>query len=71
MTWKAEIDGDRCIASGMCAGIAPDLFALDAEHAHPLADEVPEEERVLDAADSCPAAAITVRDGAATVGPRP
>ncbi|MFD8379214.1 ferredoxin [Streptomyces sp. NPDC059679] len=71
MTWKAEIDGGRCIASGMCAGIAPDLFALDEEHARPLADEVPEEERVLDAADSCPAAAITVRDGATTVGPRP
>ena len=55
----------------MCAGIAPDLFALDEEHARPLADEIPEEERVLDAADSCPAAAITVRDGATTVGPRP
>jgi ferredoxin len=71
MTWKADIDGGRCIASGMCAGIAPDLFALDAEHARPLAEEVPEEERVLDVADSCPAAAITVRDGATTVGPRP
>lgn len=71
MTWKAEIDGGRCMASGMCAGIAPDLFALGAEHAEPLSDEVPEEERVLDAADSCPAQAITIRDGATTVGPRP
>ncbi|OMI34881.1 ferredoxin [Streptomyces sparsogenes] len=71
MTWKAEIDGSRCIASGMCAGIAPDLFALDAEHARPLDEEVPEEERVLDSADSCPALAITIRDGATTVGPRP
>ncbi|MEU9790239.1 ferredoxin [Streptomyces sparsogenes] len=71
MTWKAEIDGSRCMASGMCAGIAPDLFALDAEHARPLTEDVPEEERVLDAADSCPALAITIRDGATTVGPRP
>ncbi len=71
MTWKAEIDPGRCMASGMCAGIAPDLFVLDEEHARPRHEEVPEEERVLDAADSCPAMAITIRDGTTTVGPRP
>jgi ferredoxin len=71
MTWKAEIDRSRCMASGMCAGIAPDLFALDDEWARPVREEVPEEERVLDVADSCPAQAITVRDGGTTVGPRP
>ncbi|MBD3002971.1 ferredoxin [Streptomyces sp. 5-10] len=71
MTWKAEVDGGRCMASGMCAGLAPDLFALDGEHARPRREEVPEEERVLDAADSCPALAITIRDGTKTVGPRP
>lgn len=72
MTWKAEVDGGRCMASGMCAGIAPDLFVLDDERARPLSEEVPEEERVLDVADSCPALAITIVDGGATVvGPRP
>ncbi|WNF00487.1 ferredoxin [Streptomyces luomodiensis] len=71
MTWKAEIDSGRCMASGMCAGIAPDLFVLDEEHARPLGAEVPREERVLDAADSCPALAIIIRDGTTTVGPRP
>ncbi|MFH8683425.1 ferredoxin [Streptomyces lydicus] len=71
MTWKVEIDPQQCIASGSCAAIAPDLFVLDGAHARPLNDVIEEDERALDAADVCPAAAITVRDGDKVVGPRP
>ncbi|WP_414503828.1 ferredoxin [Streptomyces sp. NEAU-L66] len=71
MTWEVEIDPQQCIASGSCAAIAPDLFVVDGAHARPLRDRMEEDERALDAADVCPAMAITVRDGAKVLGPRP
>ncbi|GAA2326139.1 ferredoxin [Streptomyces caniferus] len=71
MTWQVEIDPRQCMASGSCAAVAPDLFALDGEHARPLTERIDEDERALDAADVCPAGAITVRDGENVVGPRP
>ncbi|WP_030024006.1 ferredoxin [Streptomyces monomycini] len=71
MTWKVAIDGSQCMASGMCAGIAPDVFVLDGTHARPLKEEIAENEDALDAADSCPAMAILIRDGDTVVGPRP
>ncbi|WP_411136409.1 ferredoxin [Streptomyces sp. C10] len=71
MTWEVEIDPQQCIASGSCAAIAPDLFVVDGAHARPLRDRIEEDERALDAADVCPAMAITVRDGARLLGPRP
>ncbi|GAO07783.1 ferredoxin [Streptomyces lydicamycinicus] len=71
MTWHVEIDPQQCIASGSCAAIAADLFVVDGAYARPLKGRIEEDERALDAADVCPAAAITVRDGAEVVGPRP
>ncbi|QIK10331.1 ferredoxin [Streptomyces sp. ID38640] len=71
MTWEVEIDPRQCIASGSCAAIAPDLFVVDGAHARPLKDRIEEDERALDAADVCPAMAITVRNGAKVLGPRP
>ncbi|MCX5445266.1 ferredoxin [Streptomyces nigrescens] len=71
MTWEVEIDPQQCIASGSCAAIAPDLFVVEGAHARPLRDRIEEDERALDAADVCPAMAITVRDGAKVLGPRP
>ncbi|MGW7489063.1 ferredoxin [Streptomyces sp. NPDC054786] len=71
MSWKVEIDPEQCMASGSCAAIAPDLFALDGAHARPLNERIDEDERALDAADICPAVAITVRDGEKVIGPRP
>ncbi|MET7996944.1 ferredoxin [Amycolatopsis sp. NPDC005232] len=71
MTWKVEVDEHTCIGSGMCASLMPELFALDGPVAHTLADTVPPDETALDAADSCPAMAITITDGAEVVGPRP
>ncbi|WP_030411069.1 ferredoxin [Streptomyces sp. NRRL S-1448] len=71
MTWEIEIDPQLCMASGSCAAIAPDLFALDGTHARPLRDRIEEDERALDAADVCPAMAITVRAAGKILGPRP
>lgn len=71
MTWKLEIDPHQCMASGSCAAIAPDLFRLDGAHARPLEERIEQDERALDAADVCPASAITVREGERVVGPRP
>ncbi|MDT9686327.1 ferredoxin [Streptomyces sp. TRM76323] len=71
MTWTVEVDPDLCMGSGMCAALAPDLFRLEGAYAEPVRTEISEDERALDAADSCPALAIVVRDGPKTVGPRP
>ncbi|GGY89820.1 hypothetical protein GCM10010327_20840 [Streptomyces nitrosporeus] len=66
------MDRELCMGSGMCAGIAPELYRLDGEdRAEPLAERIPEDERALDAADSCPASAISVRAGRRLIGPRP
>ncbi|WP_027927846.1 ferredoxin [Amycolatopsis benzoatilytica] len=71
MAWQVEVDGGACIGSGMCASLLPSAFVLDGAVARPVADEAEPDETVLDAADSCPAMAITIRDGADVVGPRP
>ena len=58
--WRLEVDRHVCISSGMCAGIAPDHFELEADGAHPTADVVDQDEVVVDAAESCPVEAIKV-----------
>ncbi|SHN10274.1 ferredoxin [Streptomyces yunnanensis] len=67
VAWKVEIDPGLCIASGSCPAIAPELFALDGPRARALREEIPEDERALDAAEVCPAMAITVRDASGQV----
>jgi len=69
MTWNVEVDGHRCIASGMCAGIAPSVFELGDHHARALVDTVEPDELVVYAAESCPANAITVTEAGQVVAP--
>ncbi len=69
MTWKVRVDPQLCQGSGMCAGTVPEVFALDGERARVRAEGIEPDERVLDAADICPAMAITVHDGASVIGP--
>ncbi|MFI9045906.1 ferredoxin [Streptomyces sp. NPDC053427] len=72
MTWKAAVDSRQCMASGMCANIAPDLFVLGESHSRPVKEEFEADERALDAADLCPAMAISVYDDEGeAIGPRP
>ncbi|KIF07709.1 cytochrome P450 [Streptomyces sp. RSD-27] len=71
VTWTVRIDTGLCLGSGVCAGTAPEVFVLEDDRARPRADRVAAQERILEAADMCPAQAITVHDGTAVIGPRP
>ena len=62
--WRVEVRG-TCIGSGVCAGTAPEHFALGEDNrSHPLTSPTPPDEAVLDAAASCPMEAIGVTDEA-------
>lgn len=62
--WRVTVDRDRCIGSGMCVGMAPGHFVLAAGKSRPTVDTTAPAEVVTDAAESCPAEAIAVRDDA-------
>lgn len=62
-TWRVEVDARTCIGSGICAGTAPDHFRVVDGVSRPVRPEVEPADEVLDAAESCPVEAITVRDG--------
>lgn len=72
--WHLDVDRQVCVGSGMCVALAPDRFVLDGGKARPASGgRAPADDVLLDVADSCPAVAITVTDGASgdVVGPRP
>ncbi|MFD8146783.1 ferredoxin [Streptomyces sp. NPDC059708] len=71
VTWTVRVDAGLCLGSGICAGTAPEVFVLEEDRARPLAERVAARERILEAADMCPAQAITVHDGTSVIGPRP
>ncbi|OXM48631.1 ferredoxin [Amycolatopsis alba] len=71
MSWKVEVDGNTCIGSGMCAALMPSVFELEGATATAIKGEVDPDDMVLDAADSCPAMAIEVREKSEVIGPRP
>ncbi|MFB0633030.1 ferredoxin [Streptomyces sp. AB3(2024)] len=71
MTWILDVAPDACIGSGVCVALAPDRFTLDGAYARPVTRGVEPDEALLDAADTCPAMAITVSERGAVVGPRP
>jgi ferredoxin len=62
--WRLAVDPDTCIGSGMCTGIAPALFKLSGGVSVPVAERVAADPAAIDAAESCPVEAITVRDAA-------
>jgi ferredoxin len=70
MAWRVEVDRGRCVGSGICTALADSLFVLDDERSRSLSDGTAPDERVLDAADSCPARAITVTEDGQVIGPR-
>ncbi len=57
MSYIATIDDSACSAHGDCAAIAPGVFAV--EETAVVIGEGPDE-LILDAAEACPALAITV-----------
>jgi ferredoxin len=62
--WRLTVDGDTCIGSGSCAGIAPDLFTLADGVARAVPAPITPDPAAIDAAESCPVEAITVQDAA-------
>lgn len=60
--WRVHVDATRCIGAGICAGIAPEHFALDDGLSRPLAERVAPDDALLDAADSCPMEAVIVSE---------
>lgn len=68
--WQVSVDRAACLGSGMCAALAPELFELD-DFARPVKPDIEPDEVALDAADQCPAQAITVRENGVEIGPRP
>jgi ferredoxin len=71
--WLLDVDHRVCVSSGMCVGLAPAAFELaGARQSTPKVAEVDPDSAVLDAAENCPAEAITITDavtGAAVFPP--
>lgn len=63
-TIKVTVDRDLCIGAATCVAVAPKMFALDSEAKAILLDTSAEEsyQSTLDAAKSCPVAAIIIED---------
>ena len=62
--WHVEVDRSLCIGSAQCLYHAPDGFRLDAaRQSRPTAPDMDANERVLEAAECCPAEAITITLG--------
>jgi ferredoxin len=65
--WRIEVDGVRCMGTGVCAGARPDRFVLDGAQAHPVQPWVDPDDGLLDVAYTCPTEAFTVRTADGTV----
>ena len=59
-TYRIVIDRTLCSGFGACAAHAPDLIEIDRSGLAALRTGETDDERVLDAADACPMAAIAV-----------
>lgn len=60
---KVTVDYDKCVSSGSCVAVAPEVFELrDDGFLYVIQDEPGEELRgaVTEAAELCPTGAITV-----------
>lgn len=63
--WSVRV-GEHCIGSGMCVALDPEHFSLENGAARTEGALAEPDQRYLDAADTCPAAAITVTDADGT-----
>ena len=68
MSYKAVVDPNECSAHGDCIEVAPQVFRLD-DVAVVIGDAP--EDVLLEAAEACPAVAISIvdRDSGATLYP--
>ena len=59
---KAKVDKELCVGSQDCVNTCPEVFKMEGDKAVVAVSEVPKEleDKCKMAADSCPAAAITI-----------
>ncbi|MFF8384997.1 ferredoxin [Streptomyces kanasensis] len=62
--WRIEVDRLVCAGTGLCLGTAHGRMRLDGGRARPVDEVIGPDDAVLDAAETCPMEAITVRDAA-------
>ena len=63
--WQVAVDRSACLGTGMCRGIVPALFVAGGDGKTKVTQDLIEaDELVVDAAETCPAEAITVTDSA-------
>ena len=60
--YRVTIDRSLCSGFGSCVDAAPQLFAVDGSGIATVAVSETSDDRVLDAADSCPMGAIRVEE---------
>lgn len=65
-TWQVRVDVPPCVGSGMCAGIAPDVFRVEGGRALATEGPLTASDEIIDAWESCPTSAIHVLDGSGT-----
>ncbi|MFK0229994.1 ferredoxin [Streptomyces sp. NPDC090303] len=63
-THVVTVDRTRCMGSGICGAVAPEVFALRDQRVSVLVDEPDDPAGALQAAGICPALAITVLERA-------
>jgi ferredoxin len=62
---RIEVDRDACIGSGCCVGTAPGVFKLDNDGISTVINpEGASEATIQEAAEGCPATAISLYDAA-------
>ena len=60
---RISVDPDKCVGSTMCINTARGVFALDDSNKSSVVNPAGNtEEKILEAAESCPVSAITVED---------
>ena len=63
MAYIAKVDRDLCIGSGECVRLAPKTFQLDSESKSTvIAQGADSDEVLMEAAKTCPVAAIILTD---------
>ena len=58
---NVTVDSGKCIACGMCAYAAPEVFRVVGKSSTVLAQPEGRDSRVLDAANGCPVNAISIQ----------
>ena len=62
---RVQVDRERCVGSGVCESLAPEVFELDDDGVLQLHREEPADDElddVRDAVQSCPARALVLTE---------